>query len=839
MSAEVGIIKEVHGLVGIRTPGTNVLREAKVGEMVYANDLITKIGEGAGLVFELKGGRTFHLGQGDELLIDESVYMAAEDSGIEQEAPQVALEEELDIELEDTAAGEEVATGSSIQDMPPTERADTRGDVDVTLRGTSTTGGRPDAAFTDRDGVGPDVQPDVAITDEGTAVVVDVLANDTDINPGDTLTITGVSITEGTGSVSIVDGKVVYSPDGTYEYLGTGESAEVVFEYTVADSQGTVGSSSVTVTVSGTNDSAVITGATVDEKAETDAPLVFQGTLESSDVDNPDNVFTPSSTQGQYGDFSITEGGVWTFTAYEAFNELQVGSQYSEVFNVTSVDGTPATVTVTITGTNDGPVANADSGSVNEDGSVVFDVLANDTDAESDTLQIDSFTQPANGTVTTGADGTLVYTPDPDYNGSDSFTYTISDGQGGTDTSTVSVVVNAVNDAPVAADDAGTTYAITYTSSWDYDLNAGNDYTNEGVLLTAIGGTTVDGSGPTMGVDGYASNDSGQMIDPADGVNPAEGISFFFNEGDNVTPKVVEYAVIDFGNFGKQDTAIWTIYDSTDPNVVIASGEYTWDGNPNDAILTIEGYGQFDTLVITNGDTDSTFSIDQVLVSSHGSESFVEGATLYFTADDLLINDTDVDGDTLSVSGIYDADSGTYTDSVTLDSGAVVTLDTDGNVLYDPSGILGTPPESDSFVYQVSDSSGATDTSSVNVTFTPVDNNGPQDGGYLLIDDTSSETIDFGALSAMSSDIATIDLQDGDAAKSLTGLSPESVLNITDSDNTLQILGEAGDSVSLEGEWTYDAGSSGEEYATYTGVVNGNDVVLQIDADITDVNVIP
>ena len=57
-------------------------------------------------------------------------------------------------------------------------------------------------------------------------------------------------------------------------------------------------------------------------------------------------------------------------------------------------------------------------------------LLANDTDIDLDTLSIDSFTQPANGTVAVNGDGTFTYTPTANFNGADSFTYTVADGNG-------------------------------------------------------------------------------------------------------------------------------------------------------------------------------------------------------------------------------------------------------------------------------------------------------------------------------------------------------------------------------------------------------------------------
>ena len=104
---------------------------------------------------------------------------------------------------------------------------------------------------------------------------------------------------------------------------------------------------------------------------------------------------------------------------------------------------------VHVGGANDAPVAVDDPGaSTSEDVAVTVDVLANDSDVDGDGLSVDSVTQPSNGSVVNnGAD--VTYTPDADFNGTDSFTYTVTDGSL-TDTATVTVTVAAVNDAPVA-----------------------------------------------------------------------------------------------------------------------------------------------------------------------------------------------------------------------------------------------------------------------------------------------------------------------------------------------------------------------------------------------------
>ena len=87
------------------------------------------------------------------------------------------------------------------------------------------------------------------------------------------------------------------------------------------------------------------------------------------------------------------------------------------------------------------PVAVGDSATLNEDTPFNLDVLANDTDQDNDALSVSSHAVPAHGSVATNNDGTLVYTPDPNFNGTDTFTYTVSDGNGGSDTGSVTLTV--------------------------------------------------------------------------------------------------------------------------------------------------------------------------------------------------------------------------------------------------------------------------------------------------------------------------------------------------------------------------------------------------------------
>ena len=115
-----------------------------------------------------------------------------------------------------------------------------------------------------------------------------------------------------------------------------------------------------------------------------------------------------------------------------------------------------ASVTVTVNAVNDGPVASDDSATTNEDTSVIIDVLSNDSDIDGDSLTVTS-ASAANGSVSINVDGTLDYIPNANFNGTDTISYEIADGNGGTSTASVTVTVNAVNDGPVASNDSAAT----------------------------------------------------------------------------------------------------------------------------------------------------------------------------------------------------------------------------------------------------------------------------------------------------------------------------------------------------------------------------------------------
>ncbi len=118
--------------------------------------------------------------------------------------------------------------------------------------------------------------------------------------------------------------------------------------------------------------------------------------------------------------------------------------------------GTDITFTLTIIDDDETPVANADAYEVDEDNPLSVaapGVLANDTDADGDTLTAEKLSDPTNGTLIFNADGSFTYTPNANFFGTDTFTYRATDGTNASGVATVTITVNSVNDAPVANDD--------------------------------------------------------------------------------------------------------------------------------------------------------------------------------------------------------------------------------------------------------------------------------------------------------------------------------------------------------------------------------------------------
>lgn len=319
----------------------------------------------------------------------------------------------------------------------------------------------------------PVAAEDAAAGYEDEAMVLDVLANDVDVD-GDTLAVAVVGA-PGHGTAVAASGGIRYEPAPDFWGADT-------LRYSATDPSGAADTARVTVTVQTVDDPPV---AAPDSASVPEDGSVLVDVL-ANDTDIDTGVLSIGSVQpGAHGTTAVEAGQV-RYTPDPAW--VGVDSFTYEARDGTSAD--TGVVTVTVTAVNQRPVAVDDGAALAEDESVVVDVLANDSDPDGDSLSIVGGIAPDHGTVA-HASGTLHYTPYRNYNGTDTFRYFIDDGAGGRDTATVSVTITPVQDAPWPRDDSVT---VAQDGSVLIDVLA-NDIDVDGDTLTLTGSIFGPGHG--------------------------------------------------------------------------------------------------------------------------------------------------------------------------------------------------------------------------------------------------------------------------------------------------------------------------------------------------------
>ncbi|MFA0443051.1 VCBS domain-containing protein, partial [Vibrio sp. 10N.222.51.C12] len=287
----------------------------------------------------------------------------------------------------------------------------------------------------------------VAVDETDTAISTSGTLTSTDIDNPDN-TFTAASLTGAHGNLTIdSNGQWTFTANNAFNQLNVGDKVEETFIVSSVD--GTP--STIKVTINGANDKATVSTATV-AVDETDTAISTSGTLTSTDVDNPDNTFTPDSISGTHGDLTIDANGHWNFTANSAFNQLNVGDKVEETFTVSSVDGTPSTIKVTINGTNDKATVSTATVAVDETDTAISTsgtLTSTDVDNPDNTFTPDVITG-TNGNLTIDANGHWTFTANSAFNQlnvgdkvEETFTVTSIDGT----PSTIKVTINGTNDA--------------------------------------------------------------------------------------------------------------------------------------------------------------------------------------------------------------------------------------------------------------------------------------------------------------------------------------------------------------------------------------------------------
>ncbi|MDP1601753.1 MAG: VCBS domain-containing protein [Legionella sp.] len=283
------------------------------------------------------------------------------------------------------------------------------------------------------------------------------VTEDTNVSGGNlitsgTLTITDVDTGQaafiGQSSVTGNYGIFSVSAAGNWTYIASNSQSVIqalpagsslTDTFTVASIDGTT--KLITITINGTNDAAIIGGVTTatvkEDTAVSGGNLLASGSLTISDVDTGQASFVAQGIVGSYGAlFNINTSGQWTYQVNNSNSLLQKlaeGTTVVDRFTVTSLDGTPQEISVTVTGTNDAPIAQAGLIKIGEGDTVKGQLIATDIDAgDASKLTYSVVSGPASGVLVLNSDGSYSYQPNTTYFGADSFTYRVTDSQGAT-----------------------------------------------------------------------------------------------------------------------------------------------------------------------------------------------------------------------------------------------------------------------------------------------------------------------------------------------------------------------------------------------------------------------
>ena len=334
----------------------------------------------------------------------------------------------------------------------------------VTAAGGAVSG---DAAVTILPNNVPVAESDAFSGNEDFAISGNVLTNDAeaDGDPMSAILVTGPA--HGTVTLN-ADGSFTHTP--APNYFGPDS-----FTYKANDGFADSAPAVVSITVNPVNDVPVA----VNDTANTDEDSEISGNVLANDSDIDGDTLTAELIGSvAHGLLILNANGSFTYTPAQNYYG-------PDSFTYRATDGAlnsnVAAVTITVSATNDPPLAVSDSFSGNEDTPINGNVLENDTDVEGAALTATLVSDVVNGTLTLNADGTFIYAPGPDYAGSDSFLYRANDGAANSSVALVTITVNPINDAPVAVND-------TASGNEDAVINGavlGNDSDPEGTPLSA------------------------------------------------------------------------------------------------------------------------------------------------------------------------------------------------------------------------------------------------------------------------------------------------------------------------------------------------------------------
>jgi VCBS repeat-containing protein len=573
----------------------------------------------------------------------------------------------------------------------------------------------------------PTASPDTAAATEDKTLQVaapGVLGNDTDID-GDTLNAKAKS--------QPAHGTLTLNADGSFDYVPEANyNGNDSFTYVAND--GTVDSAPATVTISvaAVNDAPAASPNSFDATEDTTLTIAAPGVLTNDADADGDALAVALKMAAAHGTVALNADGSFVYKPAANYSGIDT---FTYVANDGAVDSQPATVTITIAPVNDAPVAVANTGNVVEDQTLSIaapGVLLNDTDPDGDALTAAVEVEPEHGTLTLAADGSFVYTPDADYNGTDSFTYIANDGALDSQPATVTITIGAASDAPLAVADAASAIEDTVLRVAAPGVLA-NDADADGDTFTAKLQTA-----PTHGTVAL-SPDGSFVYTPAANYNGTDSFTYVAFDGAlNSVPATVAITIAAVADApaAVADRATGT---EDQPLNVTAPGvlgnDFDVDGDavtakiktlPVHGTLTLGADGSFVYIPAANYNGTDTFSyvandgaldsavatvtitiaaVNDAPVATADTANATEDLPLTVVAPGVLGNDYDMDGDAITAKVTTPPAHGT------------LTLNDNGSFVYTPNAnYFGT----DSFVYVANDGMADSQPATVTITVAPV-----------------------------------------------------------------------------------------------------------------------
>jgi hypothetical protein len=414
----------------------------------------------------------------------------------------------------------------------------------------------------------PTAGDDAADAQRGQPVRIAVLANDTDPNR-DRLRIT--SLSRPSAGTAVLDGDtVVFTPP-------TGQAGTFTFRYEVADGRGGTDTAVVTVTVDNVapvaaDDSVTASPATPGGGGRVTVPVLANDTDPDGD---PLRVVSAVNGAPANGTVVVNGDGTITYTAAPGF----VGTD-DVTYTISDGQGGTHSATVFVTVPNAAPVAADDDAGTAAAEPVRIPVLANDRDANpGQVLRVSAVGRPSSGAAVLNPDGTITYVPTSTFEGTATFTYTVSDGAA---EATATVTVRVSGAAPVAVDDtARTTYGTQVTV-----VVLANDLDPNGDPLRVVSVSEPTSEGRVVGT--AAVQDDGTVaFRPADGFSGAATFTYTLSDrpdGSGQTSTGTVRVEVANGGPAAADDRVSTRRDAPITVEVLAN-----DTDPNGDVLAISG----------------------------------------------------------------------------------------------------------------------------------------------------------------------------------------------------------------------------------------------------------